>query len=114
MYGLPDDFKTDFLCGRTLNFVSFVKYQVYLHFSGECTISVEGEIALDKGERQGLPCSVLCLFQLIDQQIVSASSQTDGTLSLVFDNGSTLHIHDSDKRFEAYNITERGELIIRV
>jgi hypothetical protein len=114
MYGLPVDFKTGFFCGRTLDLVCFTKYQVYLHLSDECLISVEGELSLDGGERQRVPIILPAIYRLIDQKITAASSTIAGTLSIVFEKGQTLYIYDSSKQFESYSISERGTLLIRV
>jgi len=94
--------------------VCFTKYQVYLHFSNECLISVEGEISLDRSERMRLPVALSNLYPLIDQKIKSTSSTIAGTLALVFDEGQTLLIYDSSEQFESYAITEHGAVIVRV
>jgi hypothetical protein len=111
MNGLPPDFSTEFICGRTLNSLVVGRYAVNLCFSKDCIISVESAVSLDKCERSGLPSSILYLFQLIDRRVVSASSTTDGTLSLVFDSGETLHIYDSNERHESYNICVPGKIL---
>jgi len=111
MNGLPSDFRTAFICGRTLNSLVVGRYVVNLFFSEDCVISVEGAVSLDKRERIDLPSSILYLFQVIDRKVVSASSTTEGTLSLVFDSGETLHIYDSNERHESYNISVPGKIL---
>ncbi len=111
MNGLPADFKTEFLCGKTLSLVSVMRFQVDLSLEEGCLISISGEVSLDKGERLELPCSLLYLFQLIDQKVVAASSTIDGTLSLAFERGQTLHVYDSNEKYESYTISKNGEIL---
>jgi hypothetical protein len=114
MYGLPDSIDWSFLYKRTLESVCFVKHQLYLHLSDTCMISVESEMSIDKGGMEGLPGVLTPLHSLIDRSIVSASGTKEGTLSLTFEGGVTLHIHDSPKQYEAYCITLNGKEIVRV
>jgi len=114
MYGLPEDFKTAIFHGRSLDLVCFTRYQVDLHLSGKFLISVEAEISLDAGKRFRLPLSLSYIYPLIDQKIVSTSTTVSGTLSLHFEKGKTLCIHDSSEQFESYSISEHGVLIVRV
>jgi hypothetical protein len=54
------------------------------------------------------------MYALLDQSVAAASEDADGTLSLTFEGGQTLHIHESDKQFEAYCIVHCGVDIVRV
>jgi hypothetical protein len=114
MHGLPEGFKTDFLCERTLDLICFTRYQVYFHLSRECLISVEGEISLDQSGRLSLPTSLSDIYPLIDQRITAASGRADGRLSLVFEKGQTLFIYDSSEQFESYSISDHGTVLVRV
>jgi hypothetical protein len=114
MYGLPDGIDWSFLHKRTLESVCFAGYQLYLHLSGGCTISVESEMSVNAGAKEGLPNILPRLHLLIDREIVSASGAKEGTLSVAFQGGVTLHIHNSPKQYEAYCITLNGKEIVRV
>ena len=61
MHGLPKNFETGFLQGKTLELVCFAQYQVWLHLSGACLIGVEGELAVDNSEQLRLPDSLSAL-----------------------------------------------------
>jgi hypothetical protein len=114
MYGLPEGFTADFLCGRTLDSICVTLAQLYLHFSGDCLITVSGEVSVDEGELLVLPEAIPSVYALIDQKVVSTSSDARGTLSLAFEKGAALHIHDTDQRYEAYCIAMNGKEIVRV
>lgn len=114
MYGLPADFKADFFCGKTLDLVCLTRYQTYLHFSGECLVSIEGEISIGGIRNSKLPNSLSDLYPLIDQEITVAESSVTGTLSLTFEKGKTLLIKDSNENFESYSISDHGILLVRV
>ena len=119
MYGLSADFSAEFLCGRTLDSVNVQSNVIHLCFSGTCVINAEGGpseggISIDKSEPLQPPISILYLYPLIDQEVRSALSHTDGTLSLVFEKGQTLHIHDTSKQYESYSIYLDGKMIVVV
>ncbi len=114
MFGLSSNFDPSFLCGRTLDLVCFTAYQVNLHFSDGCLISVEGDMSLDNGESLRLPDILSLAYLLIDQEIDGAFSTDAGTLSLSFNNKKTLHIHDSSHQFESYTVSVKGAIVVRV
>jgi hypothetical protein len=114
MFGLPVDFDPSFLCGRTLDTVCFTAYQVNLHFSDDCLISVEGDLSLDEGERLRLPDVVSALYLLIGLEIDSVHSTKAGPLSLSFRGKGTLQIHDSSGQFESYAVSVKGATVVRV
>lgn len=114
MNRLPVDFNAEFFCGRTLNSIGYTKHQLYLSFSDEFLISAEGEVSVNDDRRLKLPESALYLYPLIDQKIISASGCADGTLSLVFEEGQILSVYDSNERYESYNVSERGKILVVV
>ncbi len=114
MFGLPVDFDPNFLCGRTLDTVCFTAYQVNLHFSDDCLISVEGEMSLDEGERVRLPEVLSALYLLIGLGIEGVHGTQAGTLSLYFTGKRALHIHDSNSQFESYSVNVKGTTVVRV
>lgn len=119
MYGLPADFETAFLVGRTLDSIGVQSNVINLSLSGECLISAEGgpsegNLSFDEGELIDPPTSILHLYPLIDQKIVAASGCIHGKLSLVFEKGQTLHIHDTSERYESYSISLNDKMIVLV
>jgi hypothetical protein len=114
MFGLPKEFDPSFLRGRTLDMVCFTLHQANLHFSDGFLVSVEGDLSLDAGDRMRLPEVLPPLYVLIDQQVENVSSTPEGTLSLQFKNGRTIHVLDSSEKFESYVISEKGVVRVRV
>ncbi len=114
MFGLPSNFDPSFLCGRTLDLVCFTAHQVNLHFSDDCLISVEGDMALNDGENLRLPDVLSLAYILINQEIDGALSTDAGTLSLSFKNKKTLHVRDSNRQFESYAVSVKGAIVVRV
>jgi hypothetical protein len=108
MNGLPKNFDFDALRGRTLDMVAFGRYKVNLHLSGSCLIGVEGTVSVNTGEALRLPDSLAALYPLIDTSIAKAFSESAGTLSLAFESGDVLNIHDSSARFESYSVQLDG------
>jgi hypothetical protein len=114
MFGLPSNFDPSFLCGRTLDLVCFTAHQVNLHFSDDCLISVEGDMSLDDGENLRLPDVLSLAYLLVNQEIDGALRTDAGTLSLSFKNKKTFHIRDSNRQFESYAVSVKGEIVVRV
>ena len=71
-------------------------------------------MSIDTNELLQPPVSILYLYPLIDQTVLSASVHVNGTLSLVFEKGQTLHIHDTSKQYESYSIYVDGKMIVVV
>jgi Family of unknown function (DUF6188) len=109
MYGLPKNFDAAGFIGRTLEVLVVGQYQLTLRFSESCTINVEGLLAIDSGAPIDLPDSMNAVYPLINQTIESASATEDGTLSLIFGNGTILRILDSETTFESYNFSLGGK-----
>jgi hypothetical protein len=119
MYGLPAGFDASFLIGRTLHGILVQSNVIHLQLSEQCTISSggwkdAGGLSVDDGELLNIPDAAPHLYDLLDKKIASASGQTDGTLSLIFEGGKTIHVHDAQERYESYQIHLDGKMIVLV
>jgi|ERR1019366_4176973 hypothetical protein len=117
MYGLPPDIDLSFLLGWKLIQLAFGEHQVILRFNREAdlqnlTISVEAtslSLTLPEGNSNtwsDVLQSAGFLVALIGQHIVQASGTPSGTLTLGFNGGGVLKIHDDNARYESYQITQ--------
>ena len=119
MYKLPQNFDATFLIGRKLEMICFNANQVYLHFDGSVTITIESAFSHQHTRSEAnmsiikVPVSESDLMQLLEHAISAASGDTDGTLTVVFDNGHTLKCFDTSPQYESYQI-KRGESVIIV
>jgi hypothetical protein len=109
MYGLPKNFDASSFIGKTLEVLVVGQWQLTLRFSENCTINIEGQIAINSEMPTDLPDSLSTAYPLINQTIQSAFATEDGTLTLAFENGTKLQILDSEKNFESYNISFGGK-----
>jgi hypothetical protein len=119
MYGLPVGFDANFLVGRTLHGILVQSNMIHLELSEQCTISSggwkdAGGLSVDEGELLNIPDAAPYLYHLLDKKIISASGQTDGTLSLIFEGGKTIHVHDTSECYESYQIHVDGKMIVLV
>ncbi len=119
MYGLPENFDTSFILGRTLELICFNENTVYLHFDGGLLLSIESEYAHQKPESDAVdqiyevPFLDPNIAQLLGSPIIDGSASTDGTLILTFENGHRLQILDTSGQYESYRI-DYGEVSIIV
>jgi hypothetical protein len=114
MNGLPKNFDATGFIGKTLEVLVIGQYQLTLRLSEDCTINVEGLIAINSEEPIDLPDSMIAIYPLINQIVESASATEDGTLALTFGNGTTLRILDSEANFESYNFSLAGKELVVV
>jgi hypothetical protein len=119
MYGLPADFNANFLIGRTLRGILVQSNVIHLQLSEQCTISSagwkdSGGLSVEEGELLNIPDAAPHLYDLLDKKVVSASGQTDGMLSLIFEGGKTIHVHDAYECYESYQIHLDGKMIVLV
>jgi hypothetical protein len=116
MYGLPENFDASFFVGQTLEMVSFNANQLYLHFSGKITITVESTFSYQSGNTQPatirVPVKQSNLMQLLEHTVSKASGDRNGTLTLVFDNDDLLQCFDSSKSYESYQIKYGNRTIV--
>lgn len=118
MYGLPENFDGSFLLGRTLEMICFNANQIYLHFDGQVTITIEGTFSHQRAQSGSntqvlsIPVSESDLRQLLEHKVSAISADKDGTLSLVFDDGQTLTCYDQLPNYESYQISQGDNVII--
>lgn len=118
MYGLPNDFKTDFLIGRNLEQICINETQVYFHFNDKLFITVEGAFVYQSAEPDAnevfvkVPGFNVKVMELLGSSVIQASCTTEGTLNLVFPGGQTLKILDISDSYESYMIDHDGVSII--
>ena len=100
MHGLPKDFDSTFFLGQTLELVCFSANQVYLHFSDNISVTIEGEFLYRKSLEQVLelsPKAVLRteLIGLLEHSIHNAFGEDNGTLTLIFENSHIVKCFDN-------------------
>jgi len=116
MYGLPKDFKGEFLVGRTLELICFAQYQVNLHFDENVSIVVESALSHQESSnsairRVKIPVAQSDLMVLLGHSILKAFGDDEGTLTIEFDNGRVLQCFDQPA-YEAYHIIQGEDEII--
>lgn len=128
MYGISaaDDF--GFLAGKLLQQMCFGENELVLHFNDPaidptivhdvpritCVIEADIEIITQiRGSRLAESALSLAddLVNLIGKRIVEIKT-TDRALSLIFDNEYTLVLHDSEERYESFNIRYGDRMIV--
>ncbi len=112
MNGLPKDFDASGFVGRTLDVMTVGQYQLTLVFSGNCTINIEGKIAVAASGLVELPTSILLIYPFINKEVTAASATESGTLTLVFENETKLQIFDSNTHLESYHFYFGKELFV--
>lgn len=119
MHGLSTETDLSPLTGCTLTYVGFGQYQVNLAFSGDpdCSISIEGDytVAPHGGEATAYSQSVEgaeVLLPILGYAVSSATVPAEGTVRIVFENGSVLELLDSSSHHENYQINLAGRLLV--
>ena len=110
MYGFPKNFDPDVFIGLTLEMICFNFNQIYLHFDKQTSITIEATLTYQMADgKEPLEISppVLSsnLMGLLEHKVISATSQSDGTLSLTFDNGHIVKCLDPEPNYESYKIS---------
>ncbi len=111
MYGLPNDFNSERLVGRTLEMICFNENQIYFHFDEKLTIQVGSSLRYQQGPRQApetieVPVLQSNLMQLLGRSTKKAFGDTKGTLTLEFEDGQILQILDDTPLYESYQIIQ--------
>lgn len=115
MFGLPDDFDSSFLLGRTLHQVCFGLHQVILRFDAEVDLSIECDyrVTID-GHAVPYSSSLAgsaALLTFLHLEVISTRSSADGTLAVAFEGG-TLELYDSSPQYESYQIRNGDDLYV--
>jgi hypothetical protein len=112
MHGLPKDFDGSFFLGRILEMVCFNQNQIYLHFDDKITVAIESAFSYKDVQVMSVPVQKSNLMELLGASVSRVQTGRDGTLELLFDNGSELKIYDTTPQYESYSITYEGHVII--
>jgi hypothetical protein len=99
-----------FFLGKPLEQVCFGSYQIQLNFSEAVSLSVESRLVLTTAQEEvfelGQPYSQAGgLLDLLGKEVISASAESNGDLSLKFSNQSILKVLNENSRYESYQIT---------
>jgi hypothetical protein len=119
MYGLSPETDLGALRGSRLTFVGVGEYQVQLAFSGDvdCSISIEGDYSVARKGHQpttygAAVAGAHSLLPIIGHTVGSATVPNEGTVRVVFDDGSVVEVLDSSAQYESYQINLGGHTLI--
>jgi hypothetical protein len=126
MYGLPPDIDFSFFNGKMLFSVCISTHTLGLHFDAniprdlgnEINVSVMSTIRCidSKGNIHDYPedfrKAAMDVASLIEQTIIDAKGDSNGTLTLKFSAGGILSIYDDSKQYESYTIEHHGKLTV--
>ena len=107
MYGLPVDFDASAFVGHAMVQVTFTQNTVGLSFDGDIEITLLSSFRLRNAsgeESQTVPVGSSTIMLLLGVTVRSAEARKDGTLTLVFDDESTLVLPDDSKQYESYHL----------
>jgi hypothetical protein len=111
MHGLPADVDLRWLERAAVLQVAVGEYQTQVHLDGETTLCIEGDVTFN-----GVRCPILRaapgMVSLVGKRIIRAEPVRPGDLNLVFDDGTALIVHDSNRTYESYSIEHPGGSII--
>jgi hypothetical protein len=119
VYGLSTTTDLGPLVGCTLTFIGFGEYQLQLGFTGDadCSISIEAEFSVARNGFDPTTYSepvagAPTLLPLLGREVTSALVPNDGTVQLIFDDGSMVEVLDSDSEYESYAVRLGGVHLI--
>jgi hypothetical protein len=117
MFGLPADFNTDLLVGRTLELICFSQNTINLHFDEKLTIVVRSSLKyLERTAKTAstieVPAFQSNLMQLLEHCTTKVYGDNEGTLTLEFEDGQILQCLDDSTSYESYEIIQGGNRII--
>jgi hypothetical protein len=117
--GLSPDTDVSALTGCTLTFVGFDQHQVQLAFYGHmhCAISIEGDYVVTPAGQESSRFSdavagASALLPLLGRAVTLAAVPSDGTVQVVFDDGSVVAVLDSEADYESYQIHLGDRLLV--
>jgi hypothetical protein len=117
MYGLPPDTQIDFLQGKTLLQACFGANDLILNFTENISISIFSAIGVGlKGsnvDRHSKFEEVSReLLRLLNRVVAEVHWTPEGTVSLIFDEGSAVYIYDDSAGYESYTIAGPSGLLV--
>ena len=117
MHGLPPDVDLSFFAGCQLLQVCVGENEVILNLHADISIMIASTVRVvhPGGETDTADRSTdigPAVLILLGKEICEASGSPDGTLRLVWSDGSALEILDSWKEFESYTVRHGDTLIV--
>lgn len=112
MYGIPEDFDPAIFVGAMVERVCFGPYIVHVDFGVEegLRLSIEGTFehsgTADGGWQDAgqPPIDSSRLVRLAGQTVKTAVVKDAQTLALSFDDDQALHVYDSSRQYESFQI----------
>jgi hypothetical protein len=109
MYGLPKDFSALIFVGQELVEICFTVNTAHLVFDGEVSITLLSSYVYTSSSnnvsrKETVPVLSSSLMHLIGKKVSSATAKTDGTLTLMFEDGASLILLDDSRDYESYSI----------
>ena len=117
MFGLPKDLNLAFFEGKVLLQACFGANDLILNFDGDVSLTVLSSVSCKSSSgiiqqyddfRQVAPL----VMALLNCTVLSAEGDEAGTLTLWFDGGGTLAIHDDSNEYESYTIKNGEQMIV--
>lgn len=117
MYGLAVGTDVSGLRGRAVEQIALGQYQAQVRLSGGAGVYVEGDFSVTDadGRRRDftdVPDAAAALAGLLGCDVDEAEVASPGVLTLVFSNGARMDVHDSNDRYESYQIAIGDQLIV--
>ena len=117
MYGLPKDIDLGFLVGAKLLQVCVGENEVIANFDPAVSVMIASAVRLHPADDllrtlEDSKAIGSALLPLLGAAVRDASGTPDGTLHLVWENGTIVDILDSWAEFESYTIRNGDDLIV--
>jgi hypothetical protein len=117
MYGLPADTDVSFLVGASLLQVCVGENEVIANLHSDMSLMIASTVRVSNrggaieafADAKSLGAALLPLLGCV---IREADGTSDGTLRLVWDDGTIVEIVDSWKEFESYTVRNGEKLIV--
>jgi hypothetical protein len=118
MHGLPANFNGNVFVGKELELISFSVNTLYFSFGKNLSITVESECVYSIPPEhteyvETVPVSSSGLMQLLGKVVGVVTAESDGTLTLTFEDGSNLRCIEDSRQYESYHI-RLGDIEIHV
>jgi hypothetical protein len=117
MYGLPSNTQLDFFKGKTLLQACFGVHDLILNFTEKVSISIFSSVGVglegrDFDRHSGFNEVSRELLRFLNRAVVDVRWTSEGTVSLIFDEGDALQIYDDSPEYESYTITSPAGLLV--
>jgi hypothetical protein len=117
VYGIPEGVDWSFMLGAKLNQVCIGLYQVTLALDGDISITIECEFEHVRPQpvpeaQAALSHRAKTLVESLGDEIIEVTRESQWTLAIRFAGSGTLKIHDSNVRYESFQIVSPKDEII--